>query len=120
MTLAEITVFSVVLVSQSAIPGHRQSALACIQVCSTRFQGQEDNNEKDPPNRYRCAAPGNGDSAHNNLTDDQLSDAVCKKFYSDMPQEQFSTGGALIRFLALSAIAFASAAHAQMCQIVII
>jgi|SRR6516225_1493698 len=56
MTLAEITVFSVVLVSQSAIPGYRQSALACIPVCSTRFQGQEDNNEKDPPNRYRCAS----------------------------------------------------------------
>jgi hypothetical protein len=26
---------------------------------------------------------------YNNLTDDQLSDAVYKKFYSDMPREQF-------------------------------
>jgi len=75
-----------------------------------------DGDEKAAPNRYHCAAPGNRGSAHNNLTEDQLSDAVCKKFYSDMPQEQFATGGALIRFLALSAIAFASAAHAQDCD----
>jgi len=42
-------------------------------------------NEKAAPNRYRCAVPDNGGSEYNNLTDDQLSDAVYKKFYSNMP-----------------------------------
>jgi hypothetical protein len=36
--------------------------------------------EKDAVSRYRCAAPGNRGSEYNNLTDDQLSDAVYKKF----------------------------------------
>ena len=42
--------------------------------------------EKDAVSRYyRCAAPGNRGSGYNNLTEDQLSDTVHKKFYSDMP-----------------------------------
>ena len=42
---------------------------------------------------FAATALGNRGSEYNNLTDDQLSDAVCKKFYSDMPREQFATGG---------------------------
>jgi len=32
--------------------------------------------EKGNHNRYRCTVPSNGDSEYNNLTDDQLSDAL--------------------------------------------
>src|SRR5262249_35176187 len=60
MILAATTVCSVDPVSQSAILGYHQSALVCILVCLIKFQGQD---EKGPPNRSCCTAPGNRGSA---------------------------------------------------------
>src|SRR5262245_60645143 len=59
MTLAAITVFSVALVSQSAILGYHLSVLAYILVCLTRFRGRD---EKGSYSRSCCAVPGNGGS----------------------------------------------------------